>query len=328
MLLAVGLLVMIVTGLSLGAAPLSLGELWTVVRTGPGGSDGFANPIFWEIRVPRVVLGILLGAGLAVSGACLQAFFRNPLADPVLVGISGGAALGAVMFLALVPAGTLMIFGLSGASFAGGMITTVIIAFMAQVNGRMRAVTFLLCGIAITALTNAGISYCLHLSNDQQLRSIVFWLMGSLGQATWQQVGVAAPLIALSLVALPWLAKPLNALLLGEAEATHLGVPVERVKRLLIVTSAASVGAGVAVCGMVGFVGLMVPHLVRLLVGADHRWLLPGCALMGGALVVGSDVLARVVVAPAELPLGVITAVMGAPFFLWLLLKERGRILW
>jgi iron complex transport system permease protein len=319
-LLGLALIVCMATGLANGASHLSWSEVWR--------EEGMARTILWEIRVPRVFLGCLVGAGMAVSGACLQAFFRNPLADPGLIGVSSGAALGAVLCLTvwfpLLASSPALFMPVIAVAF--GIGTTLLIYGLSRVDGRIRAVTFLLCGIAVNALVAALIAFLIFRSNDQQLRSVTFWMMGSLGHAGWKEVLAAAPLILISLAALPWLAKPLNAFLLGEAEARHLGVRVETLKRAVVFVSAASVGAGVAVSGMIGFVGLVVPHLVRLMLGADHRWLLPGSALLGAVLLVLSDLVARVAVAPAELPLGVITALFGAPFFLWLLLRERGKV--
>lgn len=319
-LLGVALLAAVAAGLSQGASSITWREVWN--------GEGMARAILWDIRVPRVLLGCLVGAGMAVSGACLQAFFRNPLADPGLVGISSAAVLGTVLCLTLaapVMAGAPALL-VPFAAVAFGVGATWLIYRMSRVGGRIRAVTFLLCGIAVNALVGAVVTYLVFQANDQQLRSVTFWMMGSLGHAGWREVLAAAPLIGLSIAALPWLAKPLNAFLLGEAEALHLGVNVEALKKGVVLAGAVSVCAGVAVSGMIGFVGLVVPHLVRLLMGTDHRRLLPGCALLGAALLVLSDLAARLLAAPAELPIGVITALLGAPFFFWLLLRERGRL--
>jgi iron complex transport system permease protein len=319
-LLGVALLAAVAAGLSQGASSITWREVWN--------GEGMARAILWDIRVPRVLLGCLVGAGMAVSGACLQAFFRNPLADPGLVGISSAAVLGTVLcltFAAPVMAGApALLVPFIAVAFGAG--ATWLIYRMSRVGGRIRAVTFLLCGIAVNALVGAVVTYLVFQANDQQLRSVTFWMMGSLGHAGWREVLAAAPLIGLSIAALPWLAKPLNAFLLGEAEALHLGVNVEALKKGVVLAGAVSVCAGVAVSGMIGFVGLVVPHLVRLLLGTDHRRLLPGCALLGAALLVLSDLAARLLAAPAELPIGVITALLGAPFFFWLLLRERGRM--
>lgn len=285
--------------------------------------------VMWDIRLPRVVLGACVGAGLAVSGAVLQAFFRNPLADPGLIGISSGAALGAVAFISLGGASWVALgtFGLPLSAFISGMAATTLIYLVARSQGRVMAVTFLLCGIAVNAMLGAVMSYLIFLSDDRALRSITFWLMGSLGFASWKEVLAVLPLILASLAAFPWLGKPLNLYLLGEVEAEQLGVHVARIKTMIIILSAACVGAGVAVAGMIGFIGLVVPHITRMLLGADHRWVLPGSAILGAGILIFADVLARTLLAPVELPLGIITAVIGAPFFIWLIFKQQRKIL-
>ncbi len=290
--------------------------------------DPMALTVLRDIRLPRLVLGMIVGAGLALAGAILQAFFRNPLADPGLIGISSGAALGAVLFLSFGTGIGLLSgsIGLCLSALGGGVLVTTAIYFLARSGGQIRAVTFLLCGIAVNALIGALMSYLIFLSDDQQLRSITFWMMGSLGFSSWREILVVLPLVLAPILAMPWLGKPLNLYILGESEAAQLGVNVSVLKRWIIVLCAASVGAGVAVSGMIGFVGLVVPHIVRLFISADHRVLLPGSAILGAVLLVFSDLLARTVVAPVELPLGVVTAVFGAPFFLWLLFRERRRI--
>ncbi len=283
------------------------------------------------IRLPRVALGLLVGAGLAVSGAAMQGLFRNPLADPGLIGVSSGAALSAVVFIVLgasvlAPvAAVLGPFTIAVAAFLGGTGTTLLVYRLATRNGRTSVATMLLAGIAINALAGAGTGLMIFLADDQQLRDVTFWTLGSLGGATWTVVGAVLPFLLIALIATPYLARALNAMLLGEAEARHLGVNTQRVKRLVIVLAAMAVGAAVAVSGVIGFIGLVVPHLLRLAAGPDHRLLLPGSALLGGALLVLADLLARTVVAPAELPLGILTALVGGPFFLWLLLQRRSR---
>ncbi|MEM6822585.1 MAG: iron ABC transporter permease [Verrucomicrobiota bacterium] len=321
--------IVVFLGMACGPTGISIPELTKAVSLHEW--DSMTVTVFRDIRLPRVLLGITVGAGLAISGAVLQAFFRNPLADPGLIGISSGAALGAVIHIRLTTLGFSAVglagsFGLPLFAFAAGIITTGLIYLLARLNGRIMAVTFLLCGIAVNALMGAFISYLIFQSDDRELRSITFWMMGSLGFATWKEVLAVQPLLWASLVALPWLGKPLNLYILGEVEAEHLGVNVDRLKRWIILLCAACVGAGVAVTGMVGFVGLVIPHITRMLLGADHRWVLPGSAIAGGGFLVFADLLARNLTAPVELPLGVITAAFGAPFFIWLIYRERRRI--
>lgn len=277
------------------------------------------------VRGPRVLLAAILGAGLAVAGATMQGLFRNPLADPGLIGVSAGAALAAVGAIVLGPglfgarAGLLGLWLLPLAAFVGGLLTTFLIARLGSHEGVTSVPTLLLAGVAVNALCAALTGLLVFGADDRQVRDITFWTLGSLAGARWPQVPVAAALVLLPALALMRLAQPLNALALGEAEAFHLGLRVERVKRLAVVLAAIAVAAGVAVAGLVGFVGLVVPHLVRLMVGADHRQVLPGSILLGATLMVLADLVARWAAAPAELPLGVLTALLGAPFFLWLL---------
>jgi iron complex transport system permease protein len=283
------------------------------------------------IRLPRVLLGTLIGAALAVSGAAMQGLFRNPLADHGLVGISSGAGLAAVIVIVL---GTTMggalleqvgAVAIPLAAFGGGLMTTFLVYRLANQGGRTAVATMLLAGISINAVAGAGTGLMTFLATDAQLRSITFWSLGSLGGATWRTVGAAALFITPAILLIPRFARPLNAFLLGESEAGHLGVNIERTKRLLIILTALAVGAGVAVAGVIGFVGLVVPHLLRLTIGSDHRALLPCAALLGASLLLCADLIARTLVAPAELPIGIVTAIVGAPFFLWLLLRDRAK---
>lgn len=288
--------------------------------------------LLFHIRLPRVILAILVGAILSVSGASLQALFRNPLADPGLVGVTSGAMLFTVagivsshhFFGAL--SGCFNYFTLTLLGFAGSVLTTWLVYRLSTYGGTTYVATMLLAGVAIGALSGAVTGLFTYFSSEEQLRDITFWTLGSLGSANWRAVAVLAPLAGIILWFLFRLAPSMNLLLLGEQEAAYAGVDTEKTKRLIIICTALGVGASVAVCGMIGFVGLVVPHLLRLLRGADHRWLLPASALLGGALLTLADSVARTAIAPAELPIGVLTALIGAPFFLGLLLKARGRL--
>ncbi|GAB5467722.1 MAG: iron ABC transporter permease [Rhodospirillales bacterium] len=285
--------------------------------------------VLLSIRLPRVLLAILVGGGLAVCGAALQGLFRNPLADPGLIGVSAGAALaaaativfGGLFFAGLPPA--LRPYLLPLAAFLGGLLVTVIIQRLARSGGRTDVATLLLAGIAVNAIAGAGIGLLFYLADDQQLRAVTLWTLGSLAGRPWSEILPALPLILIALVGLLAMARPLNALLLGEQEAYHLGFAVERLKRRLVLLVALATGAAVAVSGIIGFVGLVVPHLVRLLLGADHRLVLPASALVGASLLLVADLGARHLVLPAELPIGILTSLLGGPFFLWLLLRRR-----
>lgn len=288
--------------------------------------------IIFDIRMPRAILGFLVGGSLAVSGAVMQGLFRNPLADPGLVGVSSGASFGAVVMIVLggtfaAPVYTLMgIYALPVAAFAGGLVTTLLLYRIATSNGQTSVATMLLAGIALGSLATALTGVLIYMANDQQLRDLTFWGMGSLAGATWTKIAAAAPIILLSFAAMPFMARGLNAITLGEAAAFHMGVSVQRLKNIAIVTVAAATGASVAVSGGIGFVGIVVPHVLRMVIGPDHRYLLPASALLGGSLLIFADVLARTAVAPAELPIGIITAAVGGPFFLWILLRQRARL--
>jgi iron complex transport system permease protein len=280
------------------------------------------------VRAPRVLLAALVGGGLGAAGAAMQGLFRNPLADPALIGVSAGAALAAVAAIVLggtafgAAAGLLGLWLLPLAAFLGGLGATVLMARLGTVGGVAAVATLLLAGVAVNALAGALTGMLIFMADDRQVRDITFWTLGSLAGARWAQLPVVALLVGAPTLALCALARPLNALLLGEAEAFHLGTRVEAVKRLAVVLAAVAVAAGVAFTGLIGFVGLVVPHLIRLGFGADHRLVLPGSALLGAALLVLADLAARSLAAPAELPVGVVTALLGAPFFLWLLRRR------
>ncbi len=283
--------------------------------------------VLLAIRLPRVLLGVLVGAALAVAGAAMQGLFRNPLADPGLLGVSSGAALAAVTVI--VVGGPLVaslgVWVLPAAAFIGSLLATLVVYALATAGGRTAVATMLLAGIAINALAGSGTGLFVFMADDAQLRDITFWSLGSLGGATWRTLSAAAPFMLAAIFLLPQFARALNAFLLGEAEARHLGVNVETVKLAIVFVTACAVGAAVSVSGIIGFIGLVVPHLIRLVIGPDHRILLPGTVLLGASLLLLADLLARTVVAPAELPIGIVTSLVGGPFFLWLLLRFRRR---
>lgn len=329
-----GLLLMAIW-LSLALGPVSLPLADTVhVLLGLVGINlvdvqAQAQLIVGQIRLPRTLLGLMVGAVLALTGVAMQGLFRNPLADPGLIGVSSGAALGA----AVVIVGTARWFTLpvavepyvlSAAAFAGGLLVTALVYRLGRRDGQTQVATMLLAGVALTALSGAIIGLFTYLADDATLRALTFWNLGSLNGASYARLW---PLLLVALGVACWLprrADALNAMLLGESEARHLGFDTERIKRELILCTALGVGAAVAAAGMIGFVGLVVPHLMRLLVGPDHRLLLPASALAGGALLLLADLAARLVVAPAEMPIGIVTALIGAPFFLYLLIRSRG----
>ena len=331
--LAVALCITALFSLTAGASDASvMSVLRELVFGTQESADAFRRDhlIIMEIRLPRIIMGILVGASLAVSGAVMQGLFRNPLADPGLVGVSAGASLGAVSMIvlggtALAPLYLLLgLYALPLAAFFGGLITTLILYRVATRRGRTSVATMLLAGIALGALTGAATGALVYISDDRQLRDLTFWGLGSLAGATWGKIGTAGPIIMVILFATPFLSRGLNALALGEAAAGHLGIPVQRIKNVAIVTVAAATGATVAISGGIGFIGIVVPHMLRLSIGPDHRYLLPSAALLGAIMLLLADAVSRTIVAPAELPIGIITAVCGAPFFLWILLRQRG----
>ncbi|MDX2081485.1 MAG: iron ABC transporter permease [Terrimicrobiaceae bacterium] len=289
-------------------------------------SSSTAGAVFLNLRLPRIVLGFLCGGILGLCGAALQGLFRNPLADPALIGVSGGAALGAVSAIVLFGSwAASSLFVLPAAAFGGALAAAVLVHGIARANGRVLVSTLLLAGIAVNALTGAGIGWMVYGANDQQLRDFTFWSLGSLAGSGWMPVQVCLPLVALSAFILLAAARSLNALSLGEADAWHLGTPVESIKIRLLAATALGVGGVTAFTGTIGFIGLVAPHLVRLASGADHRVVLPGSFLIGGCLLLLADLVARTVRAPAEIPVGVVVATVGAPFFLALLLRGRGH---
>lgn len=317
-LLAVILAFVCIAAASIGSVNIPLSAIVT------GALNDQQEAVLFSIRFPRVVLAAIVGAALAVSGAALQGLFRNPLADPSLIGILSGAALAvaAVIVFAGPSQGYFGLYRLSIAAFTGGLVTSVLIFRFARLAGTFSVTYMLLAGIAIGAIAEGGRGFIAYLSDDAQLRALTFWAMGNLGDALWPAVLVVMSITIPATVILVRNARALNLLLLGENEARHLGVDAERLKYVIIICTALSVGAAVAVSGIIGFVGLVVPHLIRLTIGPDHRLLIPGSALLGAILLIIADTFARTVVSPAEMPVGIITSIIGGPFFLWLLIKQ------
>jgi iron complex transport system permease protein len=288
--------------------------------------------VLFDIRLPRLLTGLLVGASLAVSGAVMQGLFRNPLADPGIMGVGAGAGLGAVLAIVLgafLPPAILTVAGMylvPLAAFIGGWATTLILYRVSTRAGRTSVATMLLAGIALGALAGALTGILVYIADDQQLRDLTFWGLGSLAGASWAKLAAAAPIMLLALLGAPMLARALNGLALGEGAAAHLGIAVQRMKSLAILAVAGATGAAVAVSGGIGFIGIVVPHLLRLVMGPDHRFLLPAAALLGAGLLLLADIISRLVIAPAELPIGIVTAALGGPVFLWILLRRRGIV--
>jgi len=329
--LFVAMLLCAALGLGLGAMRIPLVRVLEVllhgigVQVGPIGLE--EQGVVLSIRLPRVLLGLSVGAALGVSGALMQGLFRNPLADPTLIGVSSGAALGAKTVIVLGASGGWALsrdVALPACAFLGALVVTWLVWGLARRDGRTEVPTLLLAGIAINALAMSLQGVLALLASDAQLRTLTFWTLGSLGGATYDAVWLSLPGVLLVLLGAPFLAGSLNALLLGEGDARCLGVDVERLKRVTVLLTALAVGSAVAFSGNVGFVGLLAPHLLRMAFGPDHRLLLIGSALLGAIVLTLADLASRTLLAPQEIPLGILTAALGAPFFLWLL-RRRGR---
>lgn len=310
-----GTLVLVGLGaLATGGVHLTLAQVWLALAGAGAPSD--ATVIVREIRLPRILLAALVGAALAVSGTVLQALLRNPLADPYVLGISSGAALGDIAALWI---GGRVASASPVAAFAGALATITWVYLLGRRGGRLASTSLLLAGVITASFLSAGILFILTLLSTRDVRGAAFWLMGDLSVVTGVELGLLAPAVVVATVALYAFSKHLNVLLLGEEEAAHLGVNVARVETVVYVLASLLTGLAVSVSGAIGYLGLLVPHLGRMLVGNDHRTLIPTAALGGAIVLVLSDTLARTVIAPAELPVGAVTAVAGAPVFIYLL---------
>ena len=335
------LLVAMLSGVLLGPVSIPLSSLLKGLASCLGFSAELASEnvqrqwlIVSAIRLPRALLAALVGACLALCGGAMQGLFRNPLADPSLIGVSAGASLGASLVIVFASVGfqsgpmseVLGLSLLAGGAFIGGSVAVMVVYRLARGTGTTSVATMLLAGIAISALAGAGNSLLSFHADNEMLRRISLWQMGRLDGANWPRVIMAGAALTVLLAGLLSQGRSLNALLLGESEARFLGIDVEHLKRRVVVLTALGVGVCVAVAGAIAFVGLVVPHMVRLLIGPDHRFLLPACALLGSTLLVFADALSRLVVAPAELPVGIVTALLGVPFFFSLLARQRSGV--
>lgn len=319
--------------LALGIGPVSVapGEVWRILvhRVAPGlatpTGPAVHETILLEVRLPRVLLGVLVGAGLSVVGVTLQALVRNPLADPHIIGVSAGASVGATAVIVF-GINTFGIYSLSAAAFVGALIALLLVYVLAQRSGRLSPLRLILAGVAISYLFAAVTSFLIfRAQNAAVIRSVTFWLLGGLGAARWSYLTLPAIAVIGGVVVLTLQARRLDAIMLGDDTAASLGVDTSRFRKQLFVIAALIAGLLVAVAGGIGFVALMIPHMARLLVGSSHRRVLPVAALGGAAFLVWADVGARTLFAPEELPIGVITAFFGAPFFLWLMRSRDPR---
>jgi iron complex transport system permease protein len=328
-LLVVGVIGAFLLSVAFGPIPITLGEIGAAL-TG-GNVDAMLRDVILDLRIPRSLMGLGVGAVLAVGGTAMQGLFRNPLADPTLIGVSGGAALAAASFIVFGASLTfipdpLRLYAMPVVAFLGGIVVVLVIQRLAMRDGRTDIATMLLAGIAVNAVVMAGIGLLTFVGNDAQLRTINFWMLGSLGGSGWGPLSAVGPVALVVVFACLGLARVLDGMMLGEREAQTLGFNVETAKKLLIVAVAAGVGTAVAFCGVIVFVGIVAPHMIRLAIGPAHRTLLIGAALLGGILILLADTLCRLIVAPAELPIGIVTSLLGAPFFLALLLGRSRRL--
>ena len=327
--LAVLLAVSAIVSAGIGSVRIHPVETAKVIWHHLGGSvtvDPAYDSIVWGLRLPRIALAILVGAALALAGVLMQALFHNPMADPYIVGVSSGAAFGAVLVVALglnVAVGMFSLMPL--AAFAGGLATTFLVYSLARRAGRVPIGTLLLTGIAIGALMQAVTSFMLLQQGSNELRQVMSWLMGSLDGRQWSHVLGLLPYTGVGLLMVVILQRDLNVLALGDETAHYLGVNIERSKFLLLLVASLLAAAAVAVSGIIAFVGLIIPHLMRLIVGPNHRVLLPACLLCGGLLLVWADVIARSLLPGTELPIGIVTSVLGSPFFLYLLNRKEAK---
>ena len=333
-----GLILAVAFSLGIGALQIPVKDVFLVFIRKAGlfkniEVDAMYDGVITIVRLPRVLLGVLVGSALGVSGAAVQGVFRNPLAEPSLIGISAGASLFAVLIIVLetvlfVSVSTLLgVYLLAFGAFLGACIAAFTVYQLSKTDGKPNVATMLLAGIAINALAGALTGLVTYLSTEQELRTITFWMLGSLGGASWENVIALFCFVLLPLFILPFLGKSLNAFSLGEIQAEQLGVRVNRVKLQVIILATMAVGAAVAVSGVIGFVGLLVPHTMRLLGGADNRFVVPSSAIFGALILTLADLVSRVIIAPIELPIGVITALIGTPMFLYILFKDKKKVL-
>jgi iron complex transport system permease protein len=330
--LLVLLVLIIILATSIGSVHIPLSTTFSIlldrlpfVEIAQTWQDTIAT-IIVDIRLPRVILAGLVGAALAVAGATYQGLFRNPLADPYLIGVAQGASLGAVIGFLLPVAGKVAGFGLIPLlAFAGALLSTIAVYLLARVGKTLPVTTLILAGVALSALLGSIVSY-LVISSGEQMHSIIFWLMGSFSLSEWSEVGVVLPYVAAGTAVIIVFARLLNVMQLDEEQAQQLGVNVERLKIILLAAATLITAASVAFVGTIGFVGIIIPHAVRLIWGADHRFLLPLSLLTGAIFMILTDLIARTILSPAEIPIGVITAIFGAPFFLYLLRRRKKAI--
>lgn len=327
----------IIISCGMGSVKVSASEFFSILfhKFGFSNEKDFTaqqEAVIWVIRLPRVVMSVLIGAVLAICGASIQGLFRNPLADPGIIGISSGAAMAASIAIVFAGSGIIQQSNYAGfsvlyiAAFLGACVTAFLVFRIAKEKTKTNVGLMLLAGIALNAISGAVMGLLTYLSTDAQLRDLTFWTLGSLGGANWKSVLILLITTSITIFFLLRLAKSLNALSLGEKEALHIGTPVEKVKNTIIVITSLAIGVAVAFCGIIGFIGLVVPHILRLSGSYDHRFLIPASAIGGALLLCVADTTSRTLAAPAEIPVGIITSLVGAPVFLFLLIQQKTKI--
>lgn len=326
------LLISITLGVMLGPVKIEPNLIWQIALVKAAILDNWINPdwtsvqenIVWHIRFPRVLLGVVVGAGLSVTGVAIQALVRNPLADPYILGVSSGASVIATLVILFGIFNSWGQYALSLGAFLGALLSVITVYVLAQVGGRLSTTKLLLAGVAFSLMLNAATNLIVMMApREMGIRSALFWIMGSLAGAKWSYLTIPAFIVTIGTIFLLCYHRPLNALLLGDEAAVTLGVDVDKLRKLLVLISSLIAGAVVAVSGAIGFIGLMIPHIARILVGSEHRRVLPVSILLGASFTIWADVFARMALSPEELPLGVITALLGGPFFIWILQKNR-----
>ena len=328
--LVAALVAAVVTAAVVGAAGMSVGEALRafagLVRHGTDASGDFpdwAPRLLLDLRLPRIVLALVVGAALSTAGASFQGIFRNPLAEPYLLGVSAGAALGATVAIVWKPLASLGIYTLPLLAFVGATLAAFLVYRVATIGGQTGTAALLLSGVAVGSTLTAILSF-LMVTTERDLHTVVVWLMGGLTTATWTKIYITLPVVGAGFVYMMLMSRRMNLLLMGEERARELGINSQRTRRNLMVVAALTTAAAVAFSGLIGFVGLMVPHIMRMLVGPDHRRLLPAAALFGAFILLVADTVARTAIAPSEIPVGIITAATGGPFFLYLLRAKKG----
>jgi len=334
--LAVMLVMTFFVSLSIGQVTIPIKDISIILFKKVGlfstyKTNSVYETVLWSIRLPRLITTVLIGAALAISGAALQGLFRNPLVEPGLIGVSSGAALAVVILIVFGSAFSLnegsigMNFLMPAFAFCGGLIATLVVMKIGSQVGKTNIAVLILAGVAINAFAGALMGLVIFNADENQLRMFTFWTLGDLSGASWQSLLIAAPLLILSSLWLLTFQNPLNAIAIGEAEAFHMGVDVEKVKKSIVFFSALAVGISVSLAGIIGFIGLVVPHLIRVIFQSDNRLVLPASLLGGPLLLLLADLASRTLVAPSELPIGVVTALVGAPFFIFLLSRAKKK---